>query len=102
MSSRSPRLFAIILLVAAASGCVRQAEEASVKQFSYELWLPLGLLVGGIVAAPAGWYLRKSAGRVAWALLIGGPVAALMFAPSLLRDRVTVSADSFDMRTGIW
>src|SRR5688572_16715006 len=102
MRCRSSRLLLILLTVVAASGCVRQADEAGVQQFSYELWLPLVLLVGGVVAAPAGWYLRKSAGRGAWALLIGGPVAALMFAPSLYRDRVTVSADSFAMSTGIW
>jgi hypothetical protein len=102
MSSRSPRLLAIILLAAATSGCVRQIEESGVRHFTYETWLPLVLLVGGIVAAPAGWHLRKSAGRIGWALLIGGPIAALMFAPSMYRDRVTVSADSFAMRTGIW
>lgn len=90
------------LLIIVCSGCVRESTEGAETVFQYELWLPVIVLLAGVVASPAGWMLRKRSARLGWILMIGGPVAALLFAPSLYRDRVTVSDEGFHVRTGIW
>lgn len=90
---------AVVLL---AGGCVHKYESGGEKFFEYELWVPLSVLFGGLAAAPIGWVMRENAGRIAWALLIGGPIAALLFAPSLACDQVVVGKERFHVRTGIW
>jgi hypothetical protein len=96
-----PCLLAVIL-VAGIGGCVRETTEGSARVFTYEAWVPLSVLLGGIVAAPAGWFLRGASARFGWALLVMGPVAAVFFAPSLFRDRAAVDDNLFTLRSGIW
>ena len=101
-----PRCFAarlgLGLLLFACAGCVRESTEGATSVFQYELWVPVSVLLAGIAAAPAGLAVRMRSARLGWVLLIGGPLAAVMFAPSLYRDQVTVSDEGFHVRTGIW
>lgn len=92
--------FAVIL--GATCGCVSEETDGATHVFTYETWVPLSVLLGGLAAAPAGWFLRKSSARFGWALLLLGPVAAIFFAPSLFRDRAEVDETSLFIRTGIW
>ncbi|HEY1784917.1 MAG TPA: hypothetical protein VGG30_05180, partial [Pirellulales bacterium] len=96
------KCFVLAILLAVVGGCVQESTDGATQTFSYELWLPVCVLLGGIVAAPAGWYLREYSGRLGWALLIGGPIAAIFFAPSLFRDRAIIDDAGFSLRTGIW
>jgi hypothetical protein len=99
---RTTFLVLVGLLLACASGCVEESVDGVNRVYTYPLWLPLTVFLGGMVGGVAGWMLRNSISRLAWALLIGGPIAAILFAPSLLRDRAVVGADSFSLRSGIW
>lgn len=91
-----------VIALVTASGCVTESTEGSTSKFSYELWIPLSIFFGGVVAAPAGWVLRSWSGRVGWGLLVGGPLAALFFAPSMFLERVIVTENGFSSRGGIW
>ncbi len=90
------------LLLATASGCVRESSDGSSHAFSYQFWLPLIIMLGGIVAMPAGWFLRSVSGRLGFGLLILGPIGALGFAPSLFLESTKVDQDAFTVRSGIW
>lgn len=84
------------------NGCVREDVDGSTITVTNELWAPLVALVGGIGAAPAGWYLRKKSARFGWGLLILSPLVVFGIAPSLFLDRAVVDDTHFSLRTGIW
>jgi hypothetical protein len=90
----------LLAVIATQAGCVRESVGEDGKTFTYELYVPALLFVGGIAAAVAGWYLRS--GRFGWVLMIGGVVSTLGFAPSMFLDKVTVDNNHFTIRTGIW
>ena len=100
--SRRLSVIGLGLSFAAASGCVRETTEQGEHVFQYELWVPGSVLLGGIVAAVAGFFLRKWNTRVGWVLLIGGPFVALGIGPSMFFDRAAVGKDGFELRTGIY
>jgi hypothetical protein len=95
-------LFTLAAAVTALSGCVRESTVGQQHVFTYELWVPVSVLLAGIVAVPVGWVLRGWWARLGWGMLIMGPIAAIVVAPSLLRDRIAVDDHGFTMRTGIW
>lgn len=90
------------LLLLGLGGCVKEDVNGSTITVSNELWVPLVTLVGGIVAAPAGWLLRKKSNRFGWGLLIMSPLVIFGFAPSLFLDRAVVDDTHFSLHTGIW
>lgn len=96
------RAVAAALGCLALAGCVARTEGAEGVTVRYQWWVPALLLVGGIVAVPAGWWLRRRVARLGWAMLILGPVSALLFAPSLLAERVRVTQTGFSVNSGIW
>jgi hypothetical protein len=102
MKLRAAFLMMFALLLVTSLGCVDESTDGAAKVFSYELWVPITIMAGGLVAAVAGWFLRDALGRFGWALLIGGPIAAIFFGPSMLLDRVVVGEERFSMRSGIW
>lgn len=83
-------------------GCVREDVDGSTITVTNELWVPLVALLGGIAAAPAGWFLRQKSARFGWGLLIFCPIIVLGIAPSLFLDRAVVDDTHFSLRTGIW
>jgi hypothetical protein len=102
MTRRFVGLAICVPLLIVASGCVRESTDGDVHKYSYEIWIPLLVFLGGVVAAPVGWHLKDSSSRFGWALLILGPIAALGFAPSLFLDRIEVAPDRFSRHSGIW
>jgi hypothetical protein len=102
MTKRAFCLMSLMLFVAMASGCVRETTNGDEHRFSYELWVPGLLFLGGLIATPAGWYLRETTARLGWGLLILGPIAAFGFAPSMFLDHVEVRPDGFSRHSGIY
>ena len=105
LASRMRRVLQIVaalILLATFAGCVRQTTDGATTTFRYETWVPPSVLLAGIAAAPLGWQLRKRSARFGWGLVIAGPLAAFVLAPSLFRDRVTLADDGFHVRTGLW
>ena len=93
--------FALLALTALAfTGCTTERVDGDTTVFTFAWWLPMLILVGGVVSLGAGVLLREN--RYGWVLMIGGPIAALFFAPSLWSDKVTLNHDHFTQRTGLW
>ena len=90
------------LLLLGVSGCVREDVNGSTITVTNELWAPFLALMGGVAAAPAGWFLRKKSNRIGWGLLIFSPILVVGIAPSLFLDRAVVDDTHFSLRTGIW
>ena len=84
------------------AGCVTKSVGNAGTSVHYARWLPIAIFLVGLVAVPVGLVLRKHTGRLGWGLIIIGPLAALMFAPSLFLERVVVSDDGFESHSGIW
>jgi MFS family permease len=89
------------LLLLSVTGCVREEVSETTRTFTYGLWVPASLLVGGLAATVAGWFLRQS-GRWGWILMIGGPIAAIGFAPTMLLDRTVLDEQGIHVTSGIW
>ncbi len=102
MDRRAADYFVAAILLLALGGCVREDSEGPTRTFAYELWVPFSVLLLGVVAGPAGWFVREKSKRFGWILLILSPVAAVVFAPSLYRDRAVVDDAGFSLRTGFW
>jgi len=102
MNRVSVYCFLAAVVLSGASGCVHESSDGPTRTFTYELWVPASVLIGGLAAAPAGWFLRKSSARFGWGLLFVAPIAAIFFAPSLFLDRAVVDDNTFSLRTGIW
>ncbi len=81
------------------AGCVSRHDDGTVVSFRYEFWVPLLEFVGGGAAVLAGLAIT---GRMRWALIIGGFVCAVGFAPTAALTRVWVTTDGFVVRNGIW
>ena len=101
--SRRLSVIGLGLLFAAASGCVRETTEQGEHVFQYELWVPGSILLGGIVAAVAGFFLRKWNTRGWMGAADPGAVRGL----SALGRRCFSTArpsskDGFELRTGIY
>src|SRR5688572_16644784 len=92
-------LVASLLLL---TGCVNERDSGTSKIFTIDLWVSGLILIIGLVAAPAGWFLREWQDRFAWCLMIAGPIMALGVAPSLYLNKTTVSADEIKVRSGVW
>ena len=102
MTNRAICLVGLMLLVAMASGCVRESNNGDAHRFGYELWITGLVFLGGLIATPVGWFLKDTTGRLGWALLILGPIAALGIAPSMFLDHVEVRPDGFSRHSGIY
>jgi hypothetical protein len=89
-------------LLALLSGCIRQTVNGSETTSQYELWVPILMILGGLVLVPLGWVVRPKNSRFGWALLILGPVLALGFGPTFFTDKVTINDSSLHVRTGFW
>ncbi len=104
MFRRSSALLTILLcaLACAVSGCVNASRDGDTMVFTFAAWVPGLVFVAGAVALAAGIALRSKATGWAWVLMIGGPLASLVFAPGLYSDKATVDKEHFTLRTGFW
>src|SRR5262245_20365249 len=87
----------------AIAGCYEKVSENDRLIFSYQIWVPLMVVLGGLAALPVGIVLivRK---KYFWGyiLAIGGPLAAVVIAPGMFLDRVIVDQEGFYSRHGFW
>ena len=100
--SRALALLFIALCLLTLSGCVKESVNGSSKVYTIELWVPALIFVIGAVAAPAGYFLRETSDRLAWGLMIIGPIMALGVAPSLFLNKTVVSPEGITVRSGVW
>lgn len=97
--TRSVAAAAVCLLCA---GCVQESNAGAMQSFAYELWVPLAVVLAGLASIPVGLLLRLKDSGWSWIFLIGGPLLAIVFAPTFFLERVDVTPDRFTVRSGIW
>lgn len=90
----------LLLVLVVSTGCVSETKSGDKTTFTLQMWVPLCVILGGAVAAPAGWFLRET-GRLGFGLLILGPLACI-FGLSLFTDRAEVDPSSYLIRVGIF
>jgi hypothetical protein len=95
LQSRRRWLVAMPILVACA-GCIQKTAKGDVSTYGFETWIVLCVAVGGALAVPVGWWLRKRNARFGYALLILGPLALILLAPAIWTDRVVVDSKHFE------
>lgn len=94
--ARSRRWLVAVPILLSCAGCIQKTVRGDVSTYGFESWVVLGLAFGGVVAAPAGWLLRKRIARLGYGLLILGPIATLLIAPVMWTDRVIVDSNHFE------
>src|SRR4051794_475022 len=78
------RLVAVLLHVV--GGSSRASNVDGEQVFQYDLWIPLTVLLVGLVGIAIGWVLRKAVPRLGWSMLVLGTFAAGIIAPSMFRE----------------
>jgi hypothetical protein len=86
----------LIAILLACAGCIQRTEHGDVSTYGFETWILVGTAVGGVVAAPVGWLLRKRIARLGYALLILGPLVVFLLVPTMWTDRVIVDSNHFE------
>jgi hypothetical protein len=102
MQRRVLRVAFAAILLAGLSGCVEETVNGTNHIYTHELWGTVSILLSGLAAIPAGWFLREKSNRLGWGLIIAGPIAVIFIAPSLFQERATVDDSGFTLRSGIW
>jgi hypothetical protein len=92
----------VLLLGLGTGGCVDRSVSGDTTTFDYAWWVPVTTLLSGLILFPAGLVVRKRSGRLGGAMLIFGPVLALLVFPMVLLDKVKVDAQHFEDRYGFW
>src|SRR5579859_7003828 len=101
-SCRIPLVRAAVLfaLACAISGCATtyETQDADATVFRWHLWVPLLAIAGGIVCVFLGLLLRHWSARLSMTLVFLGPLACIVLAPGLFKDKVTVNQEGFTLR----
>jgi hypothetical protein len=91
----------IVLVVATTTGCITETREGDKITFTNAWWAPLLVMLGSIVAGPAGFFLREWSGRAALGLMIICPLGILA-GISLYTDYCEVDPNGFKGQMGIF
>jgi hypothetical protein len=93
----------------AATGCYEHAVSEGQSVYTFAPWVVALTIVAGLLLTVLGWLLRRgrsitSDRGLLGSLLMGlaGPLALLVLASSLCRDRVTVNDHEAQVATGFW
>jgi hypothetical protein len=92
----------LLLCCTLLTGCVARSDSGTGTSFHYQWWLPVSVFAAGVVCVPIGMALWKKSGRLALGLVVAGPGAALVLAPSLLFENVFVDGRGCKIASGIW
>lgn len=85
------------------AGCYKKEIQDGAIVFSFQPWVPMLIIVAGVVAVPVGIVLYRNNARFWGACcLVLGPLAAVVVAPGMFLDRVSVGPDGFYSRHGFW
>ncbi len=68
------------LMLVVFSGCYEMVTHGSESIYRFAWWVGPAVIVGGILAVPLGWLLRKRIARWGFGLMIMGPVALVFIA----------------------
>src|SRR5262245_10025930 len=85
------------------SGCYKRIATGNELIFSFQSWVPILLIVLGLLAVPIGIAIFANRQKF-WGviLMIAGPIAAGVVAPGMFLDKVVVNEQGFYSRHGFW
>ena len=92
----------VLMLLLLFVGCVKETTNGDTTYYAKEWWVWCSLTLGGIVAAVLGWLLRGTSDRIAWVLMVGGPVCGLILGPNAFVENATLTSSKFHLSTGIF
>jgi hypothetical protein len=93
---------AAILPLLTLTGCVTQSDSGQSVTFHHEWWVWAGIIAVGLIFMPIGLGLLKSDRRLAFGMILMGPLAILGLAPTYFREHVTVDDQGVETRHGFW
>lgn len=99
-ASRSYRaaLLAGLLLF---SGCVKKEVQGDLMVWTYEMWVSIAVILGGLAVA-GGAFLFRKAGGGAWVVLIVALLAVFVMGPMAFVDRLEIDQQHLSARWGFW
>jgi hypothetical protein len=86
------------------AGCYKkEVQQDGAIVFSFQPWVPLLVIVGGVAAVPVGFVLWPR-GQRTWGAgcVILGVLAVVGLAPGMFLDKVSVGPEGFYSRHGLW
>jgi hypothetical protein len=85
------------------AGCYDKVTDANGLTFSFQIWVPIAIILAGIVAVPIGIVLLRRK-QYFWGvvLVLGGIAGAFAIAPGMFLDKVIVNQTGFYSRHGFW
>ena len=102
MKQRLCCLLAAVVCMSLA-GCYQKVADQNGLTFSFAPWVSILVALAGLAAVPIGivLFLKR---QFFWGivLVIAGPLAAILLAPGLYLDYVTVNQRGFYSRHGLW
>jgi len=85
------------------AGCHRKVSGENGLEFSFQPWVPLLAILAGIAVTIVGISVfRRNKPIRGLLLIVGAPLAVVVFVPGLWLDRVIVNNDGFYSRHGFW
>lgn len=87
--------FLLLLLPLIFSGCVTEQQVGNSFVYTHESWLPMLMVLGGVVAAVGFFFFTEWRGRIA---CIVGFIFPLVFAPDAWFSKVTINKEGFKCR----
>jgi len=97
--SRRFCLLLVLLVVVVFAGCVQETRNGDSVKYTYELWVPLTILLAGAVGLVIGVIGFTRSMNYSWVLCLLG-VGGLLAGPSMMCDYATVDPQGFKIRTG--
>ncbi len=95
--------FAVALCFVAIAGCYNKVNQNGSLVVSFQLWVPILVILGGLALIPIGIVLAIQR-KYIWGivLIITGPIAAGFIAPGMFLDQAIAGPDEFYSRHGFW
>jgi len=91
-----------LVLASACSGCYHKSTVQDTVVFGFAWWLQAVVVLGSILAFPAGWFLYKKWAKGGFVLMGMAPILLVIVMPMMFLDKVEVRPDGFQARWGIW
>ena len=95
------RCVACVFLLAI-TGCITQTDSGQSVTFHNAWWVWAGIIAVGLIFMPIGFGLLRSDRRLAFGMILMGPLAIIGLAPTFYRAQVTVDDQGVETRQAFW
>ena len=85
------------------AGCVKETQVAGGSAFTFEPWVPAGIVVAGLVGLAVGAVLLRRRNWLAGIVVVLlGLLGLVVLGPGMFQDKVTVTDERFELNVGFW